>query len=60
MPAGCTTPHASYQVPLDFLRASLSRLSAAQPGRLGLMVQAAIAKLTLTLTLTLTPVLTLT
>ena len=33
------------EVPLDFLRASLSRLSAAQPGRLGPMVQAAMAKL---------------
>ena len=33
------------EVPLDFLRASLTRLSAAQPGRLGPMVQAAMGKL---------------
>ena len=64
MPAGCNAPRAShrasYQVPLDFLRASLTRLSAAQPGRLGPMVQVAMAKLTLTLTPTLTPTPTLT
>ena len=41
-------------MPLDFLRASLSRLSTAQPGRLAPMVQAATAVRTLTLTLTLT------